>query len=77
MDVPTDGSDELSSDDRALLDVEARTYRTVGAKERDIRLLLGLTPVQYHVRLAALLDDPAAIRYAPAVIRRARSHAGF
>lgn len=65
---------DLADGDRAILDLEGRTYRTVGAKERDIRTLLGITPMRYHVRLALLLDNPAAMEYAPAVVRRAREH---
>ena len=66
----------LADADKALLDLEARTYRSLGSKERDIQRELSLTPMQYHVRLATLLDDPVAVAYAPAVIRRARERAG-
>lgn len=66
----------LADADKALLDLEARTYRSLGSKERDIQRELSLTPMQYHVHLAILLDDPAAVAYAPAVIRRARERAG-
>ena len=60
----------LSDLDRAILDLEARVYRSVGAKERDILRLTGLTPAQYHARLVRLMRDPAAVRYAPGVVRR-------
>ncbi|MCG7444444.1 DUF3263 domain-containing protein [Dermabacter vaginalis] len=61
---------QLSETDRAILDLEARVYRSVGAKERDILRLTGLTPAQYHARLVRLMRDPAAVRYAPGVVRR-------
>ncbi|QEU12584.1 DUF3263 domain-containing protein [Dermabacter vaginalis] len=60
----------LSDLDRAILDLEARVYRSVGAKERDILRLTGLTPAHYHARLVRLMREPAAVRYAPSVVRR-------
>ncbi|MDO5645660.1 MAG: DUF3263 domain-containing protein [Dermabacter sp.] len=66
----------LSDTDRAILDLEARTYRTVGAKERDIRRELDLSPMRYHVLLSRLIDLPEALAYAPAVVRRARERTG-
>ncbi|MDK7742440.1 DUF3263 domain-containing protein [Helcobacillus massiliensis] len=62
----------LSDDARALIDLESRTFRSVGAKEKRIRDELGLTSIQYHVRLNRLLDDPAALAYAPGLINRLR-----
>ncbi|WP_250259019.1 DUF3263 domain-containing protein [Dermabacter sp. Marseille-Q3180] len=61
---------ELSEMDRAILDLEARVYRSAGAKERDILRLTGLTPARYHARLVRLMREPAAVRYAPNVVRR-------
>lgn len=64
---------ELSERDRTILALEASTFRYVGAKERRIREELGMTPLAYYVRLNALLDEPAALREAPAVIHRLRA----
>lgn len=64
---------ELSARDRTILALEASTFRYVGAKERRIREELGMTPLAYYVRLNALLDEPAALREAPAVIHRLRA----
>jgi hypothetical protein len=67
----------LSGDtDRAVLDLEARFWKHQGTKEAAIRTELGLTPVRYYQRLARLLDDPAALAYAPAAVRRAGRRAG-
>ena len=42
-------------------------------QERRVREELGLSPVQYLVRLNALLDEPAALREAPALVHRLRA----
>ena len=63
----------LSERDRRILALEGRTFRYVGAKERAIREEIGLSKVAYYVRLNALLDDPAALRAAPAVVNRLRA----
>lgn len=63
----------LSDRDRRILALEGRTFRYVGAKERHIREQLGMTPTSYFVRLNALLDQPAALREAPAVVHRLRA----
>lgn len=62
----------LPETDRRILAIEGRTYRYVGAKERRIREDLGMTPTAYFVRLNALIDNPAALRAAPAVVNRLR-----
>lgn len=61
--------------DRAILDIEAKTWRYAGAKEATVRAELGLTPVRYYQRLRALMVDPEAVAYAPAVTRRLRARA--
>ncbi|GAA1490096.1 DUF3263 domain-containing protein [Brachybacterium sacelli] len=62
----------LTDRDRQILGLESRTFRYVGAKERAIREEIGISKVAYYVRLNALLDDPAALRAAPAVVNRLR-----
>lgn len=59
--------------DRAILDVEARHWRYAATKEQHVREVLDLTPVRYYQRLARLIDDPEAVAYAPAVLRRLRA----
>lgn len=62
----------LSPEDRAVLELEARFWKTQGAKEEAIRRELALTPVRYYQRLARLAHDPAAQAVAPATLRRVR-----
>lgn len=62
----------LTERDRKILALEGRTFRYVGAKERAIREELGMSKVAYYVRLNALLDEPDALRAAPAVVNRLR-----
>ncbi|GAA1308470.1 MAG: DUF3263 domain-containing protein [Brachybacterium tyrofermentans] len=79
-DAPDDVSDQslpgpqggLVERDRMILALESRTFRYVGAKERAIREEIGISKVAYYVRLNSLLDDPAALRAAPAVVNRLR-----
>src|SRR5690625_7861291 len=52
----------LTDRDRRILELEARTFRYVGAKERAIREELGISRTAYYVRLNALLDDPPGLR---------------
>lgn len=67
------GRAPLSDRDRRILALEGRTFRYLGAKESHIREQLGMTPTAYFVRLNALLDEPAALREAPAVVHRLRA----
>ena len=62
----------LTDRDRRILELEARTFRYVGAKERAIREEIGISRTAYYVRLNALLDDPEALRSAPAMVNRLR-----
>ena len=64
--------DGLDDRDRRILALEGRTFRYVGAKERAIREEVGISKIAYYVRLNALLDDPAALRAAPALVHRLR-----
>lgn len=68
----TDGHEEVSEVDRAVLDLESRVWAFQGAKEGAIRAELDLSPVAYYQRLNALLDDPAAMAHAPMLINRLR-----
>ncbi|MEE1651576.1 DUF3263 domain-containing protein [Brachybacterium sp. J144] len=69
---PGDPAPELSAQELAILALEGRTFRYVGAKERAIREEIGISKVAYYVRLNALLDDPRALRAAPALVHRLR-----
>lgn len=54
------------------LDLEARLWKHQGAKEAHIREVFGESATRYHQRLAGLLDDPAAVAYAPVTVHRLR-----
>lgn len=56
---------------RPILDLEARTFRRVGAKRTAVRAL-ELTWNGYHRRLLELAVDPEAVNYRPEVCRRVR-----
>jgi hypothetical protein len=64
--------DELTDRDRAVLALEARYWRTPGAKEAAIREQLGLAPVRYYQLLNGLLDRPAAMEHDAVLINRLR-----
>lgn len=61
----------LSDRDRQLLDLERRTWRFVSSKQEAQRELFG-NSIRASQRLNALLDDPEALAYAPAVVKRLR-----
>lgn len=70
---PVEDRADLEAVDRMVLDLEVLTFRYLGAKERAIRERFGWTPTRYFVRLNQLLEHPAALAYAPAVVNRLRA----
>ena len=62
----------LGTREREVLDFERRRWKHVGAKEQAIRDEFGLSPTHYYQILNALLDDPAALAYRPALVNRLR-----
>lgn len=62
----------LTAEAKRILDFEQRRYRLAGAKEQAIRAELDLSAVRYYQLLNALLDDPAAVEYAPTLVNRLR-----
>ena len=61
---------ELTDLDKAVLDFEAQVFRYQGVKEARIRKELGLSLTEYLIRLNILRESSAALRYAPAVVKR-------
>ena len=57
---------------RRTLDLEASWWRYADTKEAAIRDRFDEDPSTYYRRLGRLLDDPAAMSYAPVRIRRLR-----
>ena len=64
--------DELTDRDRAVLALEARNWRTPGAKEAAMREQLGISPVRFYQLLNGLLDRPAALAHDPVLVNRLR-----
>lgn len=62
----------LTDGQRAILDFETRAtwWRTAGAKENAIRDRFGISSVRYYQLLNRCLDDPEALAYSPATVRR-------
>ncbi|WP_371480043.1 DUF3263 domain-containing protein [Kitasatospora sp. NBC_00315] len=63
---------ELDERELAVLALEARPWRTAGAKERAVREELGLSGTRYYQLLNALLDRPEALAHDPLLINRLR-----
>ena len=57
---------------RHTLDLEASWWRYADTKEAAIRDRFDEDPSTYYRRLGRLLDDPAAMSYAPVRVRRLR-----
>lgn len=60
----------LSERDARILDFEKQWWRHVGAKEDAIRAEFALTAARYYQLLNAVIDDPAAVRHDPMLVRR-------
>lgn len=63
---------ELSDEDRAVLDLEARLWTRAGVKEDAIRMQFEWTPTQFYQRLNALLDREEALAAYPVMVGRLR-----
>jgi hypothetical protein len=66
------GAPALGARERAVLDFERRRWKHTGAKEQAIRDEFELSATRYYQILNALLDDPAALAYSPALVGRLR-----
>lgn len=63
---------ELSERDRQILAFERQWWRYAGAKEQAIRDLFGMSATRYYQVLNALIDEPAALRHDPMLVKRLR-----
>lgn len=66
----------LAERERAMLELEARSFKYAGAKQEAIRALLQMSSAQYYQRLNRLIDTEEAIAFAPMVVRRLRESRG-
>jgi hypothetical protein len=62
----------LSDEHRAMLDFERHHWRLPRAKAHEVHERFGLSLAGYQQQLNALLDEPEAVAYAPATVRRLR-----
>ncbi|MFI8593857.1 DUF3263 domain-containing protein [Microbacterium sp. NPDC078428] len=65
-------AEELTDQQRAILDFEADWRRHAGAKEEAIRSQLGLTPARYYQLLGRLIDTAEAPAHDPLLVGRLR-----
>jgi hypothetical protein len=63
---------DLTEEQRAMLDFEREHWRYPAGKETEVHERFGLSLVSYQKQLNSLLDQPAAVAYAPATVRRLR-----
>lgn len=64
--------DELTDEQKAVLDFERKWWKYQGAKEAAMMYDLGLKPVRFYQILGALIDNPAALAYDPVGVNRMR-----
>lgn len=62
--------DELTDEQKAMLDFERGWWRYAGAKESAILETFGIGSVTYYARLNALLSNPAALAFDPLLVGR-------
>lgn len=66
-------ADYLTEQERAVLDLESRTWTRTASKERAIAEELGLSVTSYYQLLVYVVTKPCAAHHAPAVVRRIRT----
>lgn len=64
--------DELTDEQRAMLDFEGAWWKHAGAKAAAVRDQFDLSLTVYYARLNALLSQPEALAYAPMTVKRLR-----
>src|SRR3954464_8316026 len=69
--VGDEGAD-LSERDRQILAFERQWWRYAGAKEQAIRELFDMSATRYYQVLNALIDEPAALKHDPMLVKRLR-----
>ena len=63
---------ELTDDQKAMLDVERHWWQYTGGKESAIRERFDWSVTRYYQELNRLLDKPAALAFDPFTVRRLR-----
>ena len=67
-----DPNADLSERDRQILAFERQWWRYAGAKEQAIRELFDMSATRYYQVLNALIDEPAALKHDPMLVKRLR-----
>lgn len=62
----------LSDRDLRILEFERQWWRYAGAKEQAIRELFECSTTRYYQMLNTLIDDPAALKADPMLVKRLR-----
>jgi hypothetical protein len=62
----------LGERDLRILEFERQWWRYAGAKEQAIRELFGCSTTRYYQMLNTLIDDPAALKADPMLVKRLR-----
>jgi hypothetical protein len=62
----------LSDREARVLMFERNWWREPGAKEQEIRDVLGMTATNYYQLLNELIDRPEALKFDPALVTRLR-----
>jgi uncharacterized protein DUF3263 len=62
----------LSDRETRVLMFERNWWREPGAKEQEIRDVLGMTATNYYQLLNELIDRPEALKFDPALVTRLR-----
>ena len=65
-------SSGLPERDASILEFERQWWRYAGAKEQAIRELFECSTTRYYQMLNTLIDDPAALRADPMLVKRLR-----
>jgi hypothetical protein len=63
----------LSERDMRVLAFERGTWRSAGAKEQAIKEALGMPSTRYYQLLNELIDNPEALKFDPALVKRLRA----
>lgn len=64
--------DELTDEQKAILDFAGRRYASAGKRAADIRELFGISENRYGQILGALIEMPAAVAYDGLLVNRLR-----
>lgn len=68
--VPADDSNVLPERDQRILEFERQWWKFAGAKEQAIREQFDMSATRYYQVLNALIDQPAALRFDPMLVKR-------